>query len=122
MAPAARPSTIAAQGSMNAQAGVMATSPATAPEATPRVVGLPLRYRSTRIQPPGAEQHQREVVRPHRVLAPAPALAEHDREREARGAGVDVNDRAAGEVLDPQAAEPAAAPYPVGDREVHQRC
>src|SRR5689334_4619901 len=54
MAPAARPSRIAAQGSMNAQAGVIATSPATAPEATPRVVGLPLRYRSTRIQPPAA--------------------------------------------------------------------
>ena len=32
-----------------------------------------------------AEQHQREVVRPHRVLAPAPSLAEDDREREARG-------------------------------------
>src|SRR5436309_310921 len=52
MAPAARPSMIAAQGAMNAQAGVIATSPATAPEAAPRVVGLPLRYRSTRIQPP----------------------------------------------------------------------
>src|SRR5215470_11214491 len=54
MAPAARPSTIAAQGSMNAQAGVMATRPATAPEATPKVVGLPVRYRSTTIQPPAA--------------------------------------------------------------------
>ena len=68
-----------------------------------------------------AEQHQREVVGPVLLLGPAPALAEDEREREARGAGVDVDDGAAGEVLDPQAAEPAATPHPVGDGEVHQR-
>jgi hypothetical protein len=39
---------------MNAQAGVIATNPATAPEATPRVVGLPSRNRSTSSQPPAA--------------------------------------------------------------------
>src|ERR1700722_13147983 len=54
MTPAAPPSRIAAEGAMNAQAGVIATSPATAPEATPRVVGLPSRNRSTSSHPPAA--------------------------------------------------------------------
>ena len=49
-------------------------------------------------QQPGAEQHQREIVRPHRVVILASSLAEHDREREACGAPVDVDDRAAREV------------------------
>jgi hypothetical protein len=39
---------------MNAHAGVIATSPATAPEAIPKVVGLPSRNRSTSSQPPAA--------------------------------------------------------------------
>src|SRR5690242_7357225 len=76
MAPAARPSRIAAQGSMNAQAGVIATSPATAPEATPRVVGLPLRYRSTRIQPPAAAAVAIWVFMNARAAVPSAASSE----------------------------------------------
>src|SRR6478672_11326145 len=76
MAPAARPSRIAAQGSMNAQAGVIATSPATAPEAIPRVVGLPTRYRSTRIQPPAAAAVAIWVLMNARAAVPSAASSE----------------------------------------------
>ena len=54
MAPASRPRTIDAHGVMKPQAGVMATRPATAPEAAPTLVGLPSRNFSTTIQPPSA--------------------------------------------------------------------
>ena len=49
--PASRPSRIADHGTMNAQAGVMATRPATAPDAAPTVVGWPSRIFSTSSQP-----------------------------------------------------------------------
>ena len=44
------------------------------------------------------------------------ALAEHEHQRERGGAGVDVHDRAAGEVERAQLGEPAAGEHPVGDR------
>src|ERR1700712_377010 len=127
---------IEAHGVMNPHAGVMATRPATAPEAAPTLVGLPSRKYSTMIQPPsaaavatwgvheakpgqpvggarrtgvepepaepqqtGAEQHPRHVVRTHRVLLEADALAEHDAERKCGRTGVDVDRRTTGEVL-----------------------
>src|SRR5262249_13758150 len=51
IAPATRPIAIPPSGLTKAQAGVMATSPATAPEAAPIVVGLPSRNCSTSSQP-----------------------------------------------------------------------
>src|SRR5262249_40502336 len=46
-APAAAPIATAAQGATNPAAGVMPTSPATSPEATPSAVGLPRCHHST---------------------------------------------------------------------------
>ena len=45
-----------------------------------------------------AEEHERRVVRNVRALLEADALAEHERERQCRGAGVDVDSRATREV------------------------
>src|SRR5512139_1647077 len=50
MAPPSPPMTMAETGPTNPEPGVMATSPATAPLAAPRVVGLPLWTHSTRSQ------------------------------------------------------------------------
>src|SRR3954447_23937820 len=77
--PASRPSRIADHGTRNAQAGVMATRPATAPEANPSEVARPSRNRSTRIQPRAAVAVATWVLvkaRPARPLAPRaePAL------------------------------------------------
>src|SRR5450755_4291149 len=52
--PAATPITIAPPGSTKPEAGVMATSPATAPEAAPSTEGLPLAIHSANIQPRAA--------------------------------------------------------------------
>src|SRR5512143_455975 len=54
MAPAARPIMMEGIGVTNPDAGVIATRPATAPEAAPRTVGLPLCIHSTTIQPMAA--------------------------------------------------------------------
>ena len=70
----------------------------------------------------GAEHGHRQVVRLHRLLAEADALAEHERGDQRRDAGGDVHDRAAGEVERAQLVEPAAgAPDPVRDRVVDER-
>src|SRR5664279_1354102 len=53
-APAIRPSRIEVSGVRNAQAGVIATRPATAPEAAPTLVGRPSRSFSTTSQAPMA--------------------------------------------------------------------
>src|ERR1035437_4270049 len=50
-APATSPITIAAIGDTNPDAGVIATSPATAPEIAPSADGLPLRHHSAAIHP-----------------------------------------------------------------------
>ena len=82
-------------------------------------------------QQAGAEQHERQVVRLHRRLGPADALAEHERQREARGTGVDVDRGTTGEVHDALVGEPAGVAvaelgateveHPVRDREVDDR-
>src|SRR5438552_19036544 len=54
MMPARNPMTMAARGVTNPEAGVMATKPATAPEAAPSIVGLPVLIHSTTIQPSAA--------------------------------------------------------------------
>src|ERR1700756_2400065 len=50
-APAIRPIPIAGIGPTNPAAGVIATSPATAPEIAPSALGLPLRIHSAPLQP-----------------------------------------------------------------------
>src|ERR1700739_2017905 len=50
MAPAATPIIRAPRGSTNPEAGVIATSPATAPEMMPSTLGLPLNIHSANIQ------------------------------------------------------------------------
>src|SRR5450631_4514337 len=52
--PAATPMTIAPPGSTKPEAGVMATRPATAPDAAPSTEGLPLAIHSANIQPRAA--------------------------------------------------------------------
>src|SRR6201999_240945 len=74
--PASRPSTIAAQGAMNAQAGVIATRPAAAPEAIPRGVGFPTRSRSTSSQPPAAAAVAIWVFMNARAAVPSAASSE----------------------------------------------
>src|SRR5215468_3550139 len=54
MKPATAPIKMAAIGVTNPAAGVIATSPATAPEAAPRTVGLPRDDHSVNIQPSAA--------------------------------------------------------------------
>src|SRR5207237_1912981 len=53
--PAIPPIAIAARGPTYPQAGVMATSPATAPDAVPRMVGFPRSAHSLNIQASAAE-------------------------------------------------------------------
>src|SRR5215470_10849370 len=54
MTPAAKPITIAANGVTKPDAGVIATRPATAPDAAPNIVGLPVLIHSATIQPNAA--------------------------------------------------------------------
>src|SRR5665213_61030 len=48
------PMAIAGMGFTNPAAGVIATSPATAPEMAPRALGFPLLFHSTRVHPAAA--------------------------------------------------------------------
>ena len=135
MTPAARPITSAPSGVTDPPLGVIATRPATMPEAAPRVVACPSRTRSSdepadrpggsraagghehhrrRVvgaeggagveavppepEQPGAEHHQGQVVRAHRVLAEADAGADHHGEGERAGTRADLHRHAAGEV------------------------
>src|SRR5438067_8400820 len=52
--PAAKPITSAGMGPTNPDAGVIATSPATAPEIPPRTLGCPLRIHSAPAHPSAA--------------------------------------------------------------------
>ena len=56
--------------------GVMATSPATAPDAAPRVVGLPSLMRSTTIQPSMAAEAARKVFMTAWAAMPSARSAE----------------------------------------------
>ena len=67
-----------------------------------------------------AEDRHRQVVRQHRELAVAAALAEQDADRQAGYTGEDVDDEAAGEVKCAELREEAAAPYPVCHRVVDE--
>ena len=83
-------------------------------------------------QQAGAEQHERQVVRLHLRLGQADALAEHERQGQARGTGVDVHRGATGEV-EHAAGRPASravtavelgaaeVEHPVRDGEVDER-
>src|SRR5262245_18491256 len=53
--PARKPITIAANGETKPEAGVIATRPATAPDAAPSIVGLPLLIHSATIHPKAAK-------------------------------------------------------------------
>ena len=59
-------------------------------------------------------------MRSHVVAAVADPLAEHEGADEARDAGIDVDDGAAGEIEHAERAEEAAAPHPMGDRGVDE--
>ena len=61
---------------MNPQAGVMATRPATAPEATPRLVAWPSRSFSTTIQAPAATAVAIWVFMNARPAVPSTASSE----------------------------------------------
>src|ERR1051326_7816112 len=54
MTPAPKPITIAASGVTKPEAGVIATKPATAPDAAPSIAGLPFLIHSATIQPNAA--------------------------------------------------------------------
>ena len=68
----------------------------------------------------GADHAVDQVVRRHVLRAEPGALAEHKSADEARDAGVDMHDRATGEVEHAEAAEEAAAPHPMRDRAVDE--
>ena len=73
IAPAAIPMTIAPNGFTKPAAGVIATNPATAPQAKPRLVGLPFRAASINIQVVAATAAAICVV--INALAAAPSAA-----------------------------------------------
>src|SRR5947207_2074212 len=73
MMPAAKPITIAERGLTKPEAGVIATSPATAPEAAPSIVGLPVLIHSATIQPNAAKEAAVWVTTNALVASP-PAL------------------------------------------------
>src|SRR5262249_62145915 len=54
--PARKPMTTAASGVTKPEAGVIATKPATAPEAAPSMVGLPFLIHSAHIHPKAAKE------------------------------------------------------------------
>src|SRR5512135_2481006 len=68
-----RPMASAAKGCTKPEAGVMATSPATAPEMAPRAVGLPLWIHSAIVQPMAAVAAAKWVLMKAEV-ARGPAL------------------------------------------------
>src|SRR3989338_8528602 len=70
MAPATAPIRIDAMGPTKPEAGVIATSPATAPEAAPSTVGLPRLTHSVNIQPSAAAAAAVLVAR--KALAASP--------------------------------------------------
>src|SRR3989440_735495 len=127
----------------------MATRPATAPEAAPNVVAWPPLSRSTTSQPSMAaaaallvlrkawaarplaaraepqharpEQRERQRVGRHLLAGPSLAAAEHEDDGQRGDPGVDVDDRAAGEVERPELEQPAdRGEHPVGDGSVDE--
>ena len=74
--PATTPMTRADMGCTKPEAGVMATSPATAPEMAPRALGLPLRIHSATLQPMAAAAVAKWVLTKALVARPLAATAE----------------------------------------------
>src|SRR5579863_9157190 len=74
--PAARPIASADMGCTKPEAGVMATSPATAPEIAPSAVGLPLCCHSKMVQPSAAVAVAKWVLTNALVASPLAANAE----------------------------------------------
>src|SRR5262245_38020887 len=74
MMPAAKPITIADSGVTKPEAGVIATSPATAPDAAPSMVGLPVLNHSATIQP-SAARDAAVCVTTKALVARPPALS-----------------------------------------------
>src|SRR5215475_1448064 len=73
MTPAANPITIADRGLTKPDAGVIATKPATAPEAAPSIVGFPVLIHSATIQPNAASEAA-VCVTTNALVARPPAL------------------------------------------------
>src|SRR3954451_23373790 len=101
--PAAMPITIDPPGSTKPEAGVMATSPATAPEMAPRTDGLPLVIHSANIQPSAAAAVAicvTVMAMPARPLAPTaePAL-NPNQPTHSRDAPMTARDRLYGAML-----------------------
>src|SRR3970040_838046 len=135
MMPAAMPMTMAPEIFTNPAAGVMATSPPTAPDARPRTVGFPECSHSMNIQDrgetaragaalepdpaepqePGAGDHEGEVARQDGLFLP---LAEDQGAHERRDAGIDMHHSPARDVECPELEQEASAPDPVGDRTI----
>src|ERR1700680_2591610 len=113
----------APRGSTKPEAGVIATSPATAPEMMPSTLGLPLLAHSTNIQgnaaaavrrgtapaieakpgdprERGAGDAEHQVVRRHRFGPVAAPLAHHQRGHQPGDTAADEHDHAAGEIHD----------------------
>src|SRR5450759_694093 len=129
------PMMIAALASTNPDAGVIATSPATAPEMAPTTLGVPLCSQTVRAAPRSAvkaepaEPQQAGTYdgQPHVVwfkplrLAPHP-WAQHQGGHESRDAGTDVNHGSARVVEGAEVAQPAAlSPHPVGNRRIDEQ-
>src|SRR5580658_1734339 len=74
--PAMRPMARADMGCTKPDAGVMATSPATAPEMAPRAVGLPLWIHSATVQPRAAAAAAKWVLMKAEVASGLAARAE----------------------------------------------
>src|ERR1019366_1748753 len=70
--PAANPMAMADMGETNPAAGVIATSPATAPEIAPSALGFPLFHHSAALQPRGAAAAP-QCVATNALVARAPA-------------------------------------------------
>ena len=74
--PAMRPMMMAGVGPTKPDAGVMATNPATAPDAIPRTLGFPLMIHSANIQPSAAVAAATWVVNIAIPARPSAATAE----------------------------------------------
>src|SRR5215813_10837675 len=74
--PAAKPITIDDRGVTKPEAGVIATSPATAPDAAPSIVGLPVLNHSATIHPSAAREAAVWVTTKALVARPPAVSAE----------------------------------------------
>ena len=101
------PIRIAATGPTKPQAGVIATSPATAPDAAPSTVGLPVLIHSVSIQPSVAAAAAKLVSTKALVASPLAARAlpalKPNQPTQSRAAPITVNGRLCGGIGSPVA-------------------